>query len=157
MTDLRNDSSSNKVNIIKKQHINNDCIQVLCCNLGHRTGKLSKWTTHPWGLWEWNQASLCVQQRLHYSTRWSLLLSRYQSDSNCDSEKKVRSKCPNGIVYEPCVHCKTCANGIGETCGGLHGLQGRCEQATLECTVGVGTFGIPDENITGVCVTLRKY
>ena len=76
----------------------------------------------------------------------------YQSESNCTSEEEVRSICPNGIVYEPCFHCRTCAQGIGETCGGTYGLQGVCEQTTLECTV--GTY--PDKNITGVCVTLRK-
>jgi len=31
------------------------------------------------------------------------------------------------------------------------------EQHWSVLAVGVGTFGIPDENITGVCVTLRKY
>ena len=77
----------------------------------------------------------------------------YHFQSNCISEEEVRRVCPHGIVYEPCAHCRTCAKGIGETCGGTHALQGICERATLECTV--GTF--PDENVTGVCVTLRKY
>lgn len=74
----------------------------------------------------------------------------YQSDSNCTSEGEVRSICPNGIVPVPCHHCKRCTKGIGESCGGLHHIQGICEEATLECTA--ETY--PD---AGVCVTLHKY
>ena len=66
---------------------------------------------------------------------------------HCLPERVVRRECARRnrkIVDDPCFQCKTCGKLIGETCYGVQGTEGLCEEG-LKC---IGNEG---ENKTGVC------
>ena len=71
-------------------------------------------------------------------------------DSECIPADEMKCCCPHGLVSEPCHHCKTCAKGPGEMCGGLYGAIGKCAKG-LRCTADRDKF-IHGLNITGICV-----
>jgi len=66
---------------------------------------------------------------------------------HCIPEEDVEAYCADEgkkITDEPCFHCKTCAKRLGEICGGVHKINGTCEEE-LECFGG-------ENGSTGVCM-----
>lgn len=62
----------------------------------------------------------------------------------------VVEECFGGTVPDRCGCCLECARVVNETCGGLFGLEGTCDEDLFcEFTVTVGSK-IPDGE-TGVC------
>lgn len=73
----------------------------------------------------------------------SLCCPLFPRDSCNQDEKVIATKCPGGLVFEPCHFCKTCAKSAGERCGGIQNQHGTCDQG-LECAE-------RDQNGTGTC------
>ena len=57
-------------------------------------------------------------------------LSCYCGSSDCSERaiERIKQRCKGGIVDDICHCCKTCAKVEGETCGGMWGLEGTCDQ-----------------------------
>ena len=72
------------------------------------------------------------------------------TESECIPKDVMECICPHGTVYEPCRHCRTCARGPGEMCGGVYGAIGECA-AGLKCTADKERF-LDGYNDTGICV-----
>lgn len=55
-------------------------------------------------------------------------LSFYCRMARCEGIESLKRRCKGGLVNDVCLCCKTCAKVEGETCGGLWGLDGTCDQ-----------------------------
>lgn len=69
------------------------------------------------GLVEWTVALQCPP------------LSQCDPLTPCD--RSVLAKCAGGVVRDVCGCCDTCAKVENETCGGLHGLKGECDEGLI--------------------------
>lgn len=69
----------------------------------------------------------------------------------------VVEECSGGTVPDSCGCCLECARVVNETCGGLHQLEGTCDEGLVcEFTVTVGSK-IPNDGETGVCRSKSRH
>ena len=55
-------------------------------------------------------------------------LSCFCRMSTCKDVNLLKQQCKGGLVNDVCHCCKTCAKVEGETCGGLWGFEGTCDE-----------------------------
>ena len=79
--------------------------------------------------------------------------------AKCKPQEPSEMDCfPRGRQTRPCHCCMTCANDVGEQCGGLWGHYGRCGK-NLSCEVEAGVEwdeNGPSYNKDGTCVSKQS-
>ncbi|XP_067122565.1 venom protein 302-like isoform X2 [Centruroides vittatus] len=77
----------------------------------------------------------------------------------CDQntcEKKTEEDCPAGLTRDVCECCVICAKDIGERCGGIWNMYGKCGR-NLKCvnpSNPLTTFDYANEY--GICLPIRE-
>lgn len=96
----------------------------------------------------------CSYSTVHGSS--CLSCREMQMQENCTDNPvvvKSREGCRGGVVWEPCGCCKVCGKVENESCGGVNGSEGLCDNS-LKCTAPQKEF-LRGANLTGIC--LRKW